>query len=120
MMAAVGFFGIDDSHDYFAAYVTAVALMTVWIGAIAFFPALLAIALAEVFAWRSVIYYLLAGGAIGLAADPAFRDGHTTVMLASGFVGGFAYWLIAGRLAGPERSTEMDDGVRQEETGSGR
>jgi urea transporter len=125
MMAAIGFFGIDDSHDYFVAYVTAVALMTVWAGAIAFFPALLAIALAEVFAWRSVIYYLLAGGVIGLvanqaselAADPVFSGGPMVPMLAAGFVGGFTYWLIAGRLAGPERTTEMRD--RRKQTGSG-
>ena len=108
LMAALGIFGIDDSRDYFSATLAAVALMTVWAGTIAILPALLAIALAEVFGWRSILYYFLVGGIIGLiadqvselAVDPIFYGGRPVIMLAAGFVGGFVYWLIAGRLAG--------------------
>lgn len=79
-----------------------------WAGAISFLPALLAIVLAEGFGWRSLLYYLLVGGTIGLLADQSYdifgwidlADQQLVIMLAAGFLGGFTYWLIAGRLAG--------------------
>jgi hypothetical protein len=42
------------------------------------------------------------GRAAGRQPQPDFSDRYTVVLLAAGFVGGFAYWLIAGRLAGTE------------------
>ncbi len=77
-------------------------------GGLAAIPALIAIAAAETFGWRSVLFYLVAGGAIGLAAHLFSPFGHEPIstadaqlFLATGAVGGFAYWLIAGRSAGP-------------------
>jgi hypothetical protein len=107
-MMGIGVFGIDDSHDYSAAYFFSVAMMTVWTGTVAIFPAAIAIAIGEAFAWRSALYYALAGGVIALIADqlsglviePSFFGHRTVIMLAGGFVGGFVYWAIAGRLAG--------------------
>jgi len=107
-MMAIAVFGIDDSRDYAAAYFFSVAMMTVWTGTIAILPAALAIALAEAFAWRSVLYYFLVGGVIALIADqmsdlviaPSFPGRRLVIMLAAGFVGGFVYWAIAGWRAG--------------------
>lgn len=105
---AIAVFGIHDSRDYAAAYFLSVAMMTVWAGTIAILPAVLAIALAEAFAWRSVLYYFLVGGVIALIADqmsdlvvaPGFPSQRLVIMLAAGFVGGFVYWAIAGQRAG--------------------
>ncbi|MTI42878.1 hypothetical protein E1178_04570 [Roseibium hamelinense] len=77
------------------------------LGAAVFVPALIAIAAAEIFRWRSLFYFVGAGGALGFvvwnvgAADHAtnLRPG-TTVALASGFIGGFVYWIVAGRTSG--------------------
>jgi hypothetical protein len=107
-MMAIAVFGIDDSRDYSAAYVLSVAMMTVWTGTVAILPAALAIALAEAFAWRSVLYYFLVGGVIALIGDrmsdlviaPTFTGRRVVIMLAAGFVGGFVYWAVAGRRAG--------------------
>lgn len=80
-------------------------------GGLAAVPALVAIVAAETFGWRSVLFYLVAGGAIGLAAHLLGPFGHEPIstadaqlFLATGAVGGFAYWLIAGRTAGPGRA----------------
>jgi len=80
------------------------------VGALAFVPAVIVIILAELFAWRSIFLYLAVGGALGLAADrlngvPWEAAGSQVLLPAAGFVGGFAYWLIAGRLSGFERAS---------------
>jgi hypothetical protein len=84
------------------------------IGAFAFVPALFAIVLAEVFAWRSLAVYLLTGLAVGLAAvailvPPERGLGHADarLFLAAGAVAGAVYWLIAGRKAGFARTREQ-------------
>jgi len=92
--------------------------MTAWAGAIAIVPALLAITFAEFFSWRSILYYFLVGGIIGLIADqatdlygnPDFYGQRTVVMLASGFIGGFVYWLFAGQFAGTRSSNGARSG----------
>jgi hypothetical protein len=71
-------------------------------------PALLAVALAEIVAIRSWLYYCAAGG---LAAwlgwwsmDGARKDNplfnEPTLIAAAGIAGGLAYWLVAGWNAG--------------------
>jgi hypothetical protein len=81
--------------------------LAAWAGAFACIPALVAIVIAEAFGWRSMLFSLLAGGAIGLgyawsfdapvaeAASPAGPQ----LYLAAGLVGGLVYWLLAGRSA---------------------
>jgi hypothetical protein len=75
---------------------------------------LIAIAIAEVFDLRSIFYFALAGAAIGVFA---YYTSDFSVMLenstdlppvrfslqlvaAAGIIGGFVYWLLAGRNAG--------------------
>ena len=82
------------------------------IGAVAVMPSFLLIALAEGFAWRSVLLYGVLGGVLGLALGYGFGDTgffaspnssparESEVLAASGIAGGLVYWLFAGRKAG--------------------
>lgn len=80
--------------------------------ALAMLPALLIIALAEGFGWRSVILYGVLGGVLALTLGygidfAGYLGGPDSivarereVLAASGIAGGLTYWLIAGRKAG--------------------
>jgi hypothetical protein len=82
------------------------------IGVIAMLPSFLVIALAEGFAWRSIVLYGALGGVLALAVaygidfarhlgDPDSVVTHQQeVLAASGIAGGLVYWLFAGRKAG--------------------
>jgi hypothetical protein len=82
------------------------------IGFVAFLPALLIGAVAEGFAWRSVLLYAAMGGALAMAlsygmdlngdiSEPAtYFAREREVLAASGIAGGLVYWLFAGRKAG--------------------
>lgn len=84
------------------------------VGAYAFLPALALIGIAEAFDIRSIFYYALGGAAIGLlgyfGTNMSVQIEETTDMppvafglqlvLASGIIAGFVYWMIAGRSAG--------------------
>jgi len=80
------------------------------IGGFVALPALILIALAELLSWRSVLAYLVAGGAAGLSAylladntAGAIGDTDAQLSMTAGIVGGLAYWLVAGRSAGGYR-----------------
>lgn len=70
-------------------------------------PAIGAIVLGEVARIRSVFYYVIMGGLAALAIPFLYETGdgisgavnthYIIIFLACGFVGGFVYWLIAGR-----------------------
>lgn len=73
-------------------------------------PAAIAAIVGEALRIRSWMYYVLAGGAAMaaipvLASPPANRvpalpaGQYMTIFAAAGFVGGFVYWLLAGRRA---------------------
>jgi hypothetical protein len=68
----------------------------------ALLPFLGGIVVAEMLGVRSMILWTLFGGAIGLAMHlSAYGTDYSAVPpVAAGLVAGFAYWLIAGRLAG--------------------
>jgi len=79
---------------------------------LAFLPAVLAIVLAESFSWRSVLFYALAGAAIGLfygfalpseSPSPFYVAHNTQLVAGAGVAAGLVYWLIAGRNAGAWR-----------------
>jgi hypothetical protein len=87
---------------------------TSFVGYAAFVPALVLIAIAETFDLRSIFYYTIGGAAIGLFAyygsNLSVALENTTdlppvsfglqLVAAAGIIGGFVYWLIAGRNAG--------------------
>jgi hypothetical protein len=88
-----------------------VAVGTPIIGAVAALPTALVVAIAEGFAWRSVILYAALGGVLALALSygldmPGISQSDITIanerqlLAASGIAGGFVYWLFAGRSAG--------------------
>ncbi len=82
------------------------------IAGVALLPALLVIALAEGFRWRSAVLYGALGGVLALAlcygidftgyvgAPGAAFGREREVLAASGIAGGLVYWLFAGRKAG--------------------
>ncbi len=95
-----------------AALWAVVGVGAVVIAAIAVVPSLLVIALAEGFAWRSIVIYGTVGGILALALcygidfarylggpDSAFARPRE-VLAASGIAGGLVYWALAGRTAG--------------------
>jgi hypothetical protein len=86
-----------------------IGLMTlaaaVAVATFSFVPVLLFLLFAEVFAWRSVIVYLLAGLVVGLAAlalivPPSRAIDDAPIFLSAGAVAGGIYWFLAGRNAG--------------------
>ena len=108
VLAVIGF-GPDGAFldRYLAETLGLAAGVSAAAGAFAAIPAALGILLAEIFGWRSVFFYLLAGGATGLwaalvvaAPGAVSTDVGVEVFLATGVVAGFFYWLIAGRSAG--------------------
>ncbi len=75
-------------------------------------PAFVFILLAELFRWRSIFIYLAAGGLLGLSGsvlpiEDIFPElqADMKMLAAAGVVGGFVYWLIAGRSAGFTRQS---------------
>ncbi len=95
-----------------AAVWSVVAVGAAVIATIAMLPALLMIALAEGFAWRSSLVYAALGGVLALAlgygldfagylGEPdSYPTREREVLAAAGIAGGFVYWLFAGRKAG--------------------
>lgn len=87
---------------------------TSFVGATAFVPAVVLVAIAETFDIRSIFYYAIGGGLIAAiawySADISVRLENTTdispvpyglqLVVAAGIIGGFVYWLLAGRKAG--------------------
>jgi hypothetical protein len=95
-----------------AALWSVVALGATIIGVVAILPSFLVIALAEGFAWRSIVFYGALGGVLalaltygidfaGYASGPnAIFPREREVLAASGIAGGLVYWFFAGRKAG--------------------
>jgi hypothetical protein len=105
----IGMFGRDlFDPDVIGFAIGGIIGVTFYAGMISFLPALVVIVAAEIFRWRSILFWLAAGGLIGVFAGEVTRnweglefiDNLFTLCLASGFVGGFVYWLIAGRDSG--------------------
>ncbi len=81
-------------------------------GSIGFYPILIGLVVAEIFSWRSLFVYLAYGLALSLFAfhAPGEQVDNLAIALdiramAAGLVGGFVYWLVAGRGAGIVKRT---------------
>ena len=113
----VASFQIDALFNDPDVEVAVLSILTIVIGlfasiqlfGLAVLPVTLCIALSELFRWQSIIAHLGFGGLCGLfvlfnafnvATDGNPSEGSIIVSLACGFIGGFFYWLIAGRRAG--------------------
>lgn len=71
----------------------------------ALLPAAITIAMAELMRWRGMTVNIVLGGLVALFAGLTSHggpvsEGTVVVLLAAGFIGGFFYWLGAGRGAG--------------------
>ena len=97
---------------------------------LAILPVILAVAITEMMRWNGMVTHLVLGGVSALfvvftqlpqATVPS--EGTLIVTLAMGFVGGFFYWLIAGRGAGswqdnlPAFREQNPQGKGREDTG---
>lgn len=90
-----------------ATAVAASLVLAVKMAAAGALPALLAVAVAETGRLRGLVANLLLGGIVAAATGFLIHgeqavpgQGAALAVLATGFVGGFVYWLIAGRGAG--------------------
>ena len=98
---------LDSDPIAFAAMVGTGVVTAAFIGAMVLVPAFAVILAAELLSFRGVVYHLGAAGLIGFllwtidnAGDTGGLPAGTTVVLAASFLGGFVYWVIAGRLSG--------------------
>lgn len=94
-----------------------IGLGGVIVSTVALLPVTAAIAVAEAFAWRSVLFYAAVGLALALWASFGFEPAgpeeafarEREISAAAGIAAGLVYWAVAGRRAGawrerPERS----------------
>lgn len=99
------------------------------LASLAILPIIIAIAVSEMMLWNGMVTHLVLGGVSALfvvftqlpqGTSPS--EGTLIVTLAMGFVGGFFYWLIAGRGAGswqqnlPALSKQNTNGESRENT----
>ena len=98
-----------DEFIWYTAEVFAALFFTAAVApALTGLPGLIAIIIGEVMAIRSALYYTIAGGA-ALAVIPilaraavntsAPMPAYMSLFAAAGFIGGFAYWALAGARA---------------------
>ena len=98
----------DEFIWHGAEFIAAVFFTTAVVPALTALPGLLSAIIAELFRIRSVLYYMLAGGA-SLAVIPLLArsaeaasspaPSYLTLFAAAGFIGGFSYWALAGARA---------------------
>lgn len=100
------------------------------IASLALLPIIIAIAATEMMRWNGMVTHLVLGGLAALfvvftqlPVGTTPSEGTLIVTLAMGFVGGFFYWMTAGRGAGrwqdnlPALGKENADGEGREHTG---
>jgi hypothetical protein len=111
--------GVDSDPFERVTFFVVSFFATSFVGAVAFVPAIVVIAIAEIARMRSFIYYGIGGALVALVSyygsDISLRLENTTdvppvanalqLAAAAGIIGGLVYWLIAGRNAGVRRET---------------
>lgn len=111
LAASVGLTPADpaDGVWFWSYFGVGTAFTASYLGAMALAPWVVVVIVGEAFRLRSMLVYLIAGGllgslpALGLAPLMHPLDGdprRTAILIATGIVGGFVYWLAAGRMAG--------------------
>jgi len=130
VVPAMGFSTQEEQWLALGGLVISVPFLALLIGYFAFVPAALAIVLSELAGWRGFLFHCFAGAAVSIATAVLFRSSSTIVVegyeaaqvstvqpvdaqtalvvLASGLVGGIAYWMLAGRTAGLWRNISAD------------
>jgi hypothetical protein len=115
-LRALGFDASARPEAVGGALAFSIPFVALFVSYFAFLPSVPAILAAEAFGWRSWLFYALAGAAIALAivafaiqasepGDHPFADTRlSAAVIGGGIVGGLAYWLVAGRLAGNWRA----------------
>lgn len=101
-------FAVEELEPVSAALKLSIPVVALFVAFYAFVPAMALIALAELFGWRSWLYFGSAGallgiglGAAGPAGDgPMFGSTLLAIITGCGVAGGLAYWLFAGRSSG--------------------
>lgn len=113
----VEFFGadtfadIDETEWGYAVLLIAVvgigSLISFQLAGLAILPIIVVIAATEMMRWNGMVTHLVLGGVSALfvvftqlPSETSPSEGTLIVTLAMGFVGGFFYWLVAGRGAG--------------------
>ena len=98
----------DESREVVAVFsVFTIPFLTAWIGSRVLFAAMVLITVAEACSARDWLTYCLGGAAAALASvfvmpsgiDPS-DAGMLAVTVATGLVGGWVYWFVAGSRAG--------------------
>jgi hypothetical protein len=90
-------------------------LFCMFVGRAAFIPAAIAIVIAEIFAIRSALYFcgaaLVAAYFASRLVDPEILPSlpaEPAVAAATALAGGFAYWLLCGRISGLRAKAEPE------------
>lgn len=98
--------------------VFSIPFVALFVGYFAFMPAVLTILLGELLGARSWLYYALGGAFVATVIivwfvraaetgnDAVGDPRYWAAMVGGGVIGGLAYWLVAGRLAGNWWSSE--------------
>lgn len=109
--AWAGFEPKDAPALTLGSFVFSIPFVALFVGYFAFVPAATVILVAEILARRDWLFYAIGGGVVAAiflaflheAADPGFEvtgAGPMLTVTGGGIVGGFFYWLSAGRWAG--------------------
>lgn len=112
----------DVSAVFTGPAIVSVPFVALFVAYFAFVPSIFVILAAEVLSLRGWLYHALAGGTVGLVAagavlwpqaavpgDAMADAGLLGAIVGAGIVGGIAYWLVAGRLAGRWRDGLTSD-----------
>lgn len=114
-----GSFGLapEEMAGAFASSKFTIPFVALLVAYLAFIPSIVVIVAAEVLGRRDWLYYALAGGLVALVMlvvvfgfypdaddkEPVLHAWLGATLVGAGFVGGVAYWLVAGRSAGSWR-----------------
>lgn len=102
--------GLEGDAAYEVAFISTAFFGTLLVAHAALLPFLVLIILTEAFRMRALLLFMASGALIALyqlnahlQSSLSVEDNRVLVAAAAGAVGGFVYWLVAGRKAGDYR-----------------